>query len=52
MEACKKLNNQPDDRGLPQEIVIDDIKSCESNDIVNRLNQYFTSNKWKIKLRT
>ena len=39
----KNLNNQSDDRGLPQEIVIDNIKSCESNDIVNRLNQYFTS---------
>ena len=39
----RNLNNQSDDRGLPQEIVIYDIKSCESNDIVNRLNQYFTS---------
>ena len=39
----RHLNNQSDDRGLPQEIVIDDIKNCESNDIVNRLNQYFTS---------
>ena len=39
----KNLNNQSDDCGLPQEIVIDDIKSCESNDIVNRLSQYFTS---------
>ena len=39
----KNLNNQSDDRGLPQETVIDNIKSCESNDTVNRLNQYFTS---------
>ena len=28
---------------FPKEIVIDGIKSCESNDIVNKLNEYFTS---------
>ena len=39
----KNLKNKLDDRGLPKEIVIDDIKSCESNDIVNKLNEYFTS---------
>ena len=39
----KNLNTQSNDRSLPQGTVIDDIKSCESNDIVNRLNQYFTS---------
>ena len=39
----KNLKNKSDDRGLPKEIVIDDIKSCDSNDIVNKLNEYFTS---------
>ena len=42
-KRVKNLNNQSDDCGLSQEIVIDDIKSCESKDIVNRLSQYFTS---------
>ena len=44
MEACEKFKQSVRRPCLPQEIVIDDIKSqCESNDIVNRLNQYFTS---------
>ena len=28
---------------VSQKKVIDDIKSCESNDIVNKNNEYFTS---------
>ena len=39
----KNLKNKSDGRGLPKEIVIDDIRRCESNDIVNKLNEYFTS---------
>ena len=38
----KNLENKSDDCGLPKEKVIDDIKSCESNDIVKKLNKYFT----------
>ena len=37
------LKNKSDDRGPPKEKVKDDIKSCESNDIVSKLNEYFTS---------
>ena len=41
MEVCEKFKESVRRPCLPQEI--DDIKSCESKDIVKRLNQYFTS---------
>lgn len=39
----KDLKNESNETSLPQDLIIDDTKVDDSNDIANKLNYYFTS---------